>query len=157
MFFAVCGQINGLLQFKVDSICFPMFPHCGSSIVRPSRPLPYAKLSGTNPEIGTCRGNFSINRLLEAPLIARPLTVACSILSRIQQAISFLSVALNPRRGSISAIRLLDWNYTRQVPIVRLVPLSLARGSGLLGPIMKEPQCGNIGKQIDWIYFEVEL
>jgi len=42
--------------------------------IGPSRPLPYAKLSGTNPEIGTCRGNFSINRLLLEPLIARPLT-----------------------------------------------------------------------------------
>ena len=64
VFFAVCGQTNGLSQFKVDSICLSMFPHCGSSSVGPCRLLPYAKLSGTNPEIGTTRGNFSINKLL---------------------------------------------------------------------------------------------
>jgi len=72
--FAVCGQTNWLSQFKVDSICLPMFPHCGSFSIGLCRALPYAKLSGTNPEIGTCRGNFSINRLLVEPLIARPLT-----------------------------------------------------------------------------------
>ena len=33
--------------------------------------------------------------------------------------------------------------------IFRLVLLSLARGSGLRGPLLKEPQCGNIGKQIE--------
>jgi len=30
-----------------------------------------------------------------------------------------------------------------------LVPLSLAYGSGLRSPILKEPQCGNIGNQIE--------
>ena len=64
VFFAVRGQTNGLSQFKVDSICLSMLPHCGSFSIRPCGPLPYAKLSGTNPEIGTCRGNFSINKLL---------------------------------------------------------------------------------------------
>jgi len=59
---------------------------------------------------------------------------------------SFLSVALNPRRGSISTIRLLGRNFTRQVPIFRLVPLSLACGSGLLGPKHW---------QTDWINFEL--
>jgi len=95
MFFAAGGQTNGFSRVKVDSICFSMFPHCGSFIVgRTRRSLPHAKLSGTNLKIGTCRGDFSINRLLEEPLIARPLTdsdenlclmtVAHSILSRIQ-------------------------------------------------------------------------
>jgi len=32
--FAVCGQTNGFSQFKVDSICLPMFPHCGSFTIR---------------------------------------------------------------------------------------------------------------------------
>ena len=99
VFFAAGVQTNGFSQFNVDSICLPMFPHCGSFSIGPCRPLPYAKLSGTNPEIGTCRGNFSINRLLVELLIARSLTdshgnsclmtVAYSILSRIQQAMSF--------------------------------------------------------------------
>ena len=76
-----------------------MFSHCGSFSIGPRKPPPFAKLSRTKPEIGTCRGNFSINRLLVEPLIARPLTdshgnsclmtVAYSILSRIQQAMSF--------------------------------------------------------------------
>jgi len=35
------------------------------------------------------------------------------------------------------------------VPIFRLLPLSLAYGSGLHGPVLKEPQWGNIGKQIE--------
>jgi len=39
--------------------------------------------------------------------------------------------------------------FPRQVPISGLVPLSLAYGSGLHGPILKEPQCGNIDKQIE--------
>jgi len=69
----------------------------------------YAKLSDTNPEIGACRGNFSINRLLVEPLIARPLTdnhgnsclttVAYSILSRIQQAMIFFVRGLEPLEG----------------------------------------------------------
>ena len=51
----------------------------------------------------------------------------------------------------MSAIRLLDQKvYTiRQVPISRLVPSSLAGGNGLHSPILKEPQCDNIGKQIE--------
>jgi len=106
MFFAVCCQTNGLSQFKVDSICLPMFPNCGSFSIGPCRALPYSKLSDTNPEIGTCRGNFSISRRLVEPLIARPLTdshgnsclmtVAYSILSRIQQAMSFFVRSLEP-------------------------------------------------------------
>ena len=59
-FFAAGGQTQWFSQFKVDSMCLPMFPHCGSFGIGPRRPLPYAKLSGTNPEIGTCRGNFSV-------------------------------------------------------------------------------------------------
>jgi len=54
VFFAVCGQTNGFSQFKVDSICLPMIPHCGSFSIGPRRPLTYTKLSSTNPEIGTC-------------------------------------------------------------------------------------------------------
>jgi len=83
--------------------------------------MAYAKLSGTNTEIGTCRGNFSINKLLVEPLIARPLTdshgnsclmtVAYSILSWIQQAMSFFVRSLEPRRGFVSAIRLLDRKF----------------------------------------------
>jgi len=95
-----------------------MFPHCGSFSIGPRGPLPNAKLSDTNPQIGTCCGNFSINRLLVEPPIARPLidshgnlclmTVAYSILTRVQQAMSFFVRSLEPRRGCISAIRLLD-------------------------------------------------
>ena len=96
---------QGLSQFKVDSICLLMFLHCGSFSIGLYRPLQYAKLSGTNPEMGTCDGNFSINRLLVEPLMARPLTdshgnaclmtVAYSIISHIQQAVSFF--VRNPR------------------------------------------------------------
>ena len=50
-------------------------------------------------------------------------------------------------RGSTSS--LLIEKFPRQVPISGLVPLSLAYGSGLRGPILKEPQCGNIGEQIE--------
>ena len=64
VFVAICSQTNGLSQFRVDSICLSMFPHCGSFSIGLCRPLPYAKFSGTSPEIGTCRGNFSINKLL---------------------------------------------------------------------------------------------
>jgi len=39
--------------------------------------------------------------------------------------------------------------FPRQVPISGVIPLSLAYGSGLRGLILKEPQCGNIGKQIE--------
>jgi len=108
-FFAAGGQTNGFSQFKVDSICFPMFPHCGSLSIGLRRPLPHVKLSGTNPKIGTCRVNFSINRLFVEPLIARPptdshgnsclMTVAYSILSRIQQAMSFFVRSLEPPEG----------------------------------------------------------
>jgi len=35
------------------------------------------------------------------------------------------------------------------MPIFTLVPLSLAYGSDLRSLILKEPQCGNIGKQIE--------
>ena len=94
---------------QVDSICLPIFLHCGSFSIGPCRPLPYAKLSGTNSEIGTCRGNFTINKLLVEPLIARPLTesrgnsclktVAYSILSWIQQAMSFFVSSLEPPEG----------------------------------------------------------
>ena len=101
MFFAVCGQTNGLSQFKVDSICLSMFPHSGSFSIGPCRPLPYAKLSGTNPETGTCRGNFSINQLFVEPLTDSHgnsclMTVAYSILSWIQQAMSFVVRSLEP-------------------------------------------------------------
>ena len=60
VFFAVCGQTNGFSQFKVDSICLPMFPHCGSFTIRPHRLLPLAKLSGTNLKISTCRVTFLV-------------------------------------------------------------------------------------------------
>ena len=127
--------------------------------IGPRRPLPYAKLSGTNPKIGTCRGNFSINRLLVEPLIARPLTdshgnsclmtVAYSILSWIQQAMSLFVGSLEASEGLYlrhSAAR--PKKFTRQVSIFRLLPLGLACGSSLRGPILKEPQCGNIRKPI---------
>jgi len=108
------------LQFKVDSVCSAIFPNCGSFSTGPCRPLPYAKLNGTNLEIGTCRGYFSINKLLVEPLIARALTtshgnsclmtVAYSILSWIQQAMSFFVRSLEPP-PSVSAIRLLDRKF----------------------------------------------
>jgi len=50
-------------------------------------------------------------------------------------------------RGSTSS--LLIEKFSLQVPISGLVLLSLAYGSGLCGPILKEPQCGNIDKQIE--------
>jgi len=77
-----------------------MFPHYGSFSIGPRRPLAQAKLCGTNLKIVTRRVNFSVNGLLVEPLIVRPLidshenswliTVAYSIPSRIQQAMSFL-------------------------------------------------------------------
>jgi len=95
--------------FKVDSICLPMFPHCGSLSIGPRRLLPYAKLSGSNPEIGTCRGNFLSHRLLVKLPIDRTLTdshgnlclmtVAYSILSQIQQAMSFSAHSLEAPEG----------------------------------------------------------
>jgi len=48
------GQTNEFSQFKVNSICLPMFLHCGSF----GRPLPHAKLIGTNLETGTCSVTF---------------------------------------------------------------------------------------------------
>jgi len=74
------------------------------------------------------------------------MTATYSILSRIQQAMMFFFRSLEP---PVSALQLLGRNFTRQVPFFRLIPLSLACGSGLLGPILKEPQCGNSGKQIE--------
>ena len=63
----------------------------------------------TNPKIGTCSGNFSINRLLVEPIIARPptdshgnsclMTVAYSILSRVQLAMSFFVCGLEAPEG----------------------------------------------------------
>jgi len=50
-------------------------------------------------------------------------------------------------RGSTSS--LLIEKFSRQMPISGLVPLSLAYGSGLRGPRLKEPQGRNIGKQIE--------
>jgi len=50
-------------------------------------------------------------------------------------------------KGSTSS--LLIEKFPRQVPISGLVQLGLAYGSGLHGPILKEPQCGNIGKRIE--------
>jgi len=37
-----------------------MVPHCGSFSIGMRRPLPYAKLSGTNLKIGTCCVKFSV-------------------------------------------------------------------------------------------------
>jgi len=49
VFFPAGAQTNGFSQFKVDSICLRTFPHCGSFIIAAARrPLPHAKLSGTN-------------------------------------------------------------------------------------------------------------
>ena len=59
-FFAAGGQTNGLSQFKVNSICLPIFPHCGSLSIGLHRPVPHAKLSGINLKIDTCRVNFSV-------------------------------------------------------------------------------------------------
>jgi len=49
-------------QFKVDSICLPMFLHYGSFSIGPCRQYHmYAKLSGTNLlKIDTCHVNFLI-------------------------------------------------------------------------------------------------
>ena len=52
-FFAARGQTTELLQFKIDLNRLSMVKNCGSFSVRSCRPLPHAKLSGTNPEIGT--------------------------------------------------------------------------------------------------------
>jgi len=49
----------------------------------------------------------------------------------------------------MAAIRLQYRKVYRQVPIFRFVPLSLGCYSGLRGPILKEPQCEKIGKQIE--------
>jgi len=62
VFFAVCDQANGFSQFKVDSICLPMFPYCGSFTIGPRRSVPYAKLSGTNLKIGTCLVKFLVKQ-----------------------------------------------------------------------------------------------
>jgi len=48
VFFAAGGQANGFSQFKVDSIQLPMFQHYDSFSIGLRRPLPHAKLSGTN-------------------------------------------------------------------------------------------------------------
>ena len=86
-----------------------MFPHCSSFSIGPGRPPPYTKLNGTNPGIGTCCENFTINGLFVEPLIARPLTdshgnsclmaVDYSILSRIQRAMSFFVRSLEAPEG----------------------------------------------------------
>jgi len=52
---AAGDRTDGFSHFKVDSICLRMFPHCGFFNIGP---LPYAKFSGTNQEIGTCVGTF---------------------------------------------------------------------------------------------------
>ena len=54
------GQTNEFSQFKGDSICLPMVPHCGSFGSRLRKPLPHAKLRDTNLKIGTCRVNFLV-------------------------------------------------------------------------------------------------
>ena len=58
--FAAGGQTNELLQFKGVLIYLPMFYNYDSFSIRSYKPLPHAKLSGTNPEIGTRRVNFSV-------------------------------------------------------------------------------------------------
>jgi len=55
---------------------------------------------------------------------------------------------MNFRDCQLEAWLLIE-KFSQQVPIFKLIPLSLARGSGLRGLIVKEPQCGNIGKQIE--------
>ena len=57
-FVATAGQTNEFLQFKVELIWFSMFLHYGSFSIGPCRPLPYAKLSSINLEIGTCHVNL---------------------------------------------------------------------------------------------------
>jgi len=51
VFFTAGDQTNSI---------FSMFPHCGSFSIRLHRPLPYAKLSGTDLKIGACHVNFSV-------------------------------------------------------------------------------------------------
>jgi len=119
------GQTDVFSQFKVDSICLPMFPHCGSFFsIGPRRPLPYAKFKGTRPQRGACHANRSIDRLPGVPLIV----IANS---QILQAISFFVHSLEAPEGlyvrnSDARSKGLHW----QVPFsLTLVPLSLAYGS----------------------------
>jgi len=49
----------------------------------------------------------------------------------------------------LGALQVVCWLKSYSTSTSGLVSLSLAWGSGLLGPILKEPQCGNIGKQIE--------
>ena len=142
-----------------------MLYNCGYFSIRSCRPLPYAKLSGINPEIGTRNVDFLFHRLLVKPLSTGPLTGShgspllnpCCLLSFITNSTSHgFSKASKGLFSSHSAKKL-----TRQVPISGLVPLSLACGSGLRDPILKEPQCENVGKQINacfkWPNLKVDL
>ena len=80
------------------------------------RPLQDAKLSGTNPEIGTCHVNFSFNRLHtgKAPFnsasnwqleIFAYIPVAYLFYHKFNKPRVSLSVILKPSRGFIAAIR----------------------------------------------------
>jgi len=60
--FFAAGQTNEFLQFKGDLIYLPLFQNTGYFSIRSCRPLPHAKLSGANPEIGTRRVDFSAHR-----------------------------------------------------------------------------------------------
>jgi len=50
-----------------------MSQNCGSFSSGSVGPLPYVKLSGTNPEIGIRRVNIAFTRLLVKPLSTGPL------------------------------------------------------------------------------------
>ena len=105
-----------------------------------------ANLSGTNPKIGFCRGNRSINRLLVKPLMARPLAGChgnpclngCCPLNSFTDSTSMSLFVENLKApGGLgvyirhSTARMKCLYFTPQVPMYRLVPLSLGLDSGL--------------------------
>jgi len=72
------------------------------------------------------------------------MTVVYSIFSWLQQAMSFLSVALNPPPPRAARPKSLHGKCH-----FKLVSLSLACGSGLRGPIIKEPPCGTLTNRLN--------
>ena len=62
-FFAAGGETNEFSKFKIDSICLPTFLRRDSFSIGLHRPPPHAKLSGTNPEMGTSRVNLLVEQL----------------------------------------------------------------------------------------------
>jgi len=117
------GQTNEFLQFKLDLICLPM--NCGSFTIRSCRPLPHAKLSGTNPDIGTCHVNLSFNRLPVHPLSTGSLmgipenpclNPFCLLNSFTNLTWVSMFVILKLLRGSIAAI----WPMGRKVYLLSI-------------------------------------